>query len=52
MGPSPITKINDNVTVRFQKRIINDATNFCRINNYLTKYINNKKGFHNTVVYL
>ena len=27
IGPSPITQINDNVTVRFQKGIINDATN-------------------------
>ena len=31
MGPCPITQINDNGTVRFQKGIINDATNFCRI---------------------
>ena len=31
MGPFPITQINDNVTVRFQKGIINDATNICRI---------------------
>ena len=31
MGPFPITQINDNVTVRFQKWIINDATNICRI---------------------
>ena len=27
MGPLPITQINDNGTVRFQKGIINDATN-------------------------
>ena len=27
MGPFPITQINDNGTVRFQKEIINDATN-------------------------
>ena len=27
MGPFPITQINDNDTVRFQKGIINDATN-------------------------
>ena len=27
MGTFPITKINDNGTVRFQKGIINDATN-------------------------
>ena len=31
MGPFPIKKINDNVTVCFQKGIINDATNICRI---------------------
>ena len=27
----PITQINDNGTVRFQKGIINDATKICRI---------------------
>ena len=31
MGPFPITPINDNGTVRFQKWIINDATNIRRI---------------------
>ena len=31
MGIFPIMQINDNVTVRFQKRIINDATNTRRI---------------------
>ena len=31
MGPFPITKINDNGTVRFQKWIIDDATNIRRI---------------------
>ena len=31
MGPFPITQINDNGTVCFQKGIINDATNICRI---------------------
>ena len=31
LGPFPITKINDNGTVRFQKGIINDATNISRI---------------------
>ena len=31
MGPFPITKINNNGTVRFQKWIINDATNIFRI---------------------
>ena len=31
MGPLPITQLNDNGTVRFQKGIINDATNICRI---------------------
>ena len=37
MGPFPITQINDNGTVRFQKGIINDATNIRRINHSLTK---------------
>ena len=37
MGPFPIKEINDNGTVRFQKGIINDATNIRRINNSLTK---------------
>ena len=31
MGSFPITQINDNGAVRFQKGIINDATNICRI---------------------
>ena len=31
MGPFSITQINDNGTVCFQKGIINDATNICRI---------------------
>ena len=31
MVPFPITQITDNGTVCFQKRIINDATNICRI---------------------
>ena len=31
MGPFPITKINDNGTVLFQKGIINNATNIRRI---------------------
>ena len=31
MVPFPITQINDNGTVRFQKGIINDATNISRI---------------------
>ena len=30
MGPLHITQINDNGTVRFQKGIINDATNIRR----------------------
>ena len=30
-GPFPITKINDNGKVRFQKGIIDDATNVRRI---------------------
>ena len=37
MGQLPITKINDNGTVRFQKGIINDATNIRIINHSLTK---------------
>ena len=35
MGPFSITQINDNGTVRFQKGIINDATNIHRINTFL-----------------
>ena len=31
MGPFPITQINENITVRFQKGIINNATNIFRI---------------------
>ena len=31
MGPLSITQINDNGTIRFQKGIINDATNIRRI---------------------
>ena len=31
MGSFPITQINDNGTVRLQKRIIDDATNIRRI---------------------
>ena len=31
MGPLPITQIDDNGLVRFQKGIINDATNIRRI---------------------
>ena len=34
IGPFPITQINDNVTVRFQKGIINDATNICRLKTF------------------
>ena len=34
MGPFPITQINDNVTVRFHKGIINDATIICRIKSF------------------
>ena len=30
-GPYEITQVNDNGTVRFQKGIINDVTNICRI---------------------
>ena len=35
MGPFPITKINDNGTVSFQKVSINDATNIRRIKPFL-----------------
>ena len=35
MGTFPITQINDNGTVRFQKGIINDATNIRRIKPFL-----------------
>ena len=35
MGPFPITQINDNGTVRFQKGVINDATNIHRIKPFL-----------------
>ena len=49
MVPFPITQINDNGTVRFQKGIINDATNICRINHSLTKQ---QKSFYNTLVSL
>ena len=48
MAPFHIIQINDNVTVRFQKGIIDDATNICRINHSSTKHINNKNSFHNT----
>ena len=34
MGPFPITQINDNSTVFFQKVIINDATNIRRIKSF------------------
>ena len=37
MGPFPITQINDNGTVCFQKGIINDATNIRRINHSSAK---------------
>ena len=43
MGPFPITQINNNVTFRFQKGIINDATNIHRINHSSTKQ---QKSFH------
>ena len=35
MGTFLITQINDNCTVRFQKRIINDTTNIRRIKTFL-----------------
>ena len=35
MGPFPITQINDNITVCFQKGIINNATNILRIEPFL-----------------
>ena len=34
MGPFPITQINDNGTVCFQKGIINNATNIRRIKKF------------------
>ena len=34
MGPFPITQINDNGTVCFEKGIINYATNTCRIKTF------------------
>ena len=34
MGPLPITQINDNGMIRFQKEIINDAINICRIKTF------------------
>ena len=34
IGPLPITQINDNGTVCFQKAIINDATNILRIKQF------------------
>ena len=37
MGPFPITQINNNGTVRFQKGIINDATNVRRIKPFFDK---------------
>ena len=37
MGPFPITQINDNGTVHFQKVIINDATNIFRIKPFFDK---------------
>ena len=67
LGPLPITQINDNGTVRFQKGIINDTTNIRRINHSLPKHqkefsqhklflfkqiYTNKKIFHNTVLSL
>ena len=35
LGTFLITQINDNGTVLFQKGIINDATNICRIKAFL-----------------
>ena len=35
IGPFPITQINDNGTVRFQKGIINNATNINRIKPFI-----------------
>ena len=34
IGPFPITQINDNGTVCFQKGIINDDTSICRIKEF------------------
>ena len=50
MGSFPITQINDNVTVLFQKGIINDATNISQIRNIF--WLNNKKSFHNTSCFI
>ena len=50
MGPFPIIQINDNGTVRFQKGIINDATNIRRIKPFFD--YTNKNSFHNPVVSL
>ena len=44
MGSFPITQINDNGTVLFQKGIINDTTNIRRINHSSTKQ---QKRFYN-----
>ena len=52
MGAFPITQINDNGTVRFQKGIIDDATNIRRINHSSKKHMNNKIVFTTHVVSL
>ena len=52
MVPFPITQINDNGMVCFQKGIIYDATNIRRIKPFFNKHIKNKKSFHNTIVSL
>ena len=48
MGPFPITQINDNVTVHFQKWIINDATNIHRIK----PFFNSTKRVFTTTLFL
>ena len=35
-GPYPLTKVNRNGTVKFQKGIINDVVNICRIKPYFS----------------
>ena len=39
MGPLLITQINDYVKVRFQKGVINDATNICRIKSFFNVWM-------------
>ena len=52
MGPFHITQINDNITVRFQKGIINDATNIRRIKPFFDLNILTIKIFFTTLLFL